>query len=76
MLSSPFYQEVDRSAGLRTAIYVVAEENMNSSHRPDRLQIAIDYSKHLLKQIGAAMNIADGVDTNSARQSRLLYLGF
>ena len=49
---------------------------MDGPGRADRLQISIDYSKHLLKQIGAAMNIADGVDTNSVRQSRLLYLGF
>ena len=62
MLASALDQQVDRSGWIRAAIDVVAEEHMDRAHRADRVKISVDYGEHLLKQIGAAMDIADRVD--------------
>ena len=49
------------------SIDVVAEEDVNRTSRAERREIAIYDSKHLLKEIGAAVNIAYGVDAKPAR---------
>src|SRR6266536_5346718 len=76
MLSAAFDQEIDGSTGFRPTINVIAEEDMNGSLCTDRRQISIDYGEHLLKQLGAAVDVAHRIDTNSLRQTRLSYLGF
>ena len=62
-------QKVDGLAGFGPAIDIVSEKDVNCAHRSRVGEISVDHSEHFLKQIGAAMNIADGVDPNSVRQS-------
>ena len=75
MLAAPLNQEIDGSTGLRPAIDVITEENVDRSFGAERFQVSVDYGEHLLKQIGATMNVADRVETNSVRQPRLSSLG-
>ena len=76
MFATSFDEQIDGSAGFRSAVNIVAKENMDRPHRADRREVSIDYDEHLLKQVGAAVNISDRVDTNSVRQPRLSCFGF
>ena len=75
MLLAPFDEQIHRSAGVWPPINIVAEENMNSSPRANRHEVSIYDGEHLLQQIGAAMNIADGVDAYPVREPRLANFG-
>ena len=63
-----FDEQIYGAAGFRPAIDVVAEKNMKGSPRADRREISIYYGEHLLKQIGAAVDVRDGVDAYAVRQ--------
>ena len=58
-------QEVDGLAGFRAAIDVVAEKNVDCPPWPDGREVFVDHGEHFLKQISAAVNIADRVDAES-----------
>ena len=68
MFLAPFDEQVYGAAGFRPAIDVIAEENVNGSHRTNRSQISVNYGEHLLEQIGAAVDVRDGVDAYAVRQ--------
>ena len=58
-------QKINRLAGFRPAIDIVAEEDVDRAHRSRIGEISVDHSEHFLKQIGAAVNVGDRVDPNS-----------
>ena len=64
-------QKINRLAGFRPTINIVAEKDVNGAHGSRIAEISVDHSEHLLKQIGAAVNVADRVDPNSFWQSGL-----
>jgi len=68
MLLASFDEDIHGSGGFRPSIDVVAKEDMDGAPRADRREISIYYGEHLLKQIGAAVNVRDGVDAYPFRE--------
>ena len=60
-------QKINRLAGFGPTIDIVAKEHVDRAHRSRIGEISVDHSEHFLKQIGAAVNVADRVDPNSVR---------
>ena len=62
--SASIDQKIYRPPGFRPAIDVVAEKDVDRAHGTRISEISVNYSEHLLKQIGAAMDVADRIDPN------------
>ncbi|MBP2427911.1 hypothetical protein [Bradyrhizobium elkanii] len=52
----------DDIARIRSAIDIVAEEDLDRSRRPEPTNVGIDAGADLVQQIGVTVDIADGVD--------------
>lgn len=62
---APFQQEVERVTGIGTTIDVVAEVDFDRAVHRAPGQIGVNFSKHLLKEIGAPVDIAEGINAYS-----------
>lgn len=63
-------QRVDHRAGMRPAVDIVAEIDLDGvPDRPAR-QVFVDSGKSFRHEIGAAMNITDGIDARVQRRYR------
>ncbi|MGY4373299.1 hypothetical protein ACVWZ3_000938 [Bradyrhizobium sp. i1.3.6] len=52
---------------VRSAIDVVAEEDLDRAKRPAVRHVRIDHGEHLLEQMRAAVDIADRIDAHAVR---------
>ena len=71
VITASFDEEVDRSAGFWAPIDVIAKKHVNCALRWRVGEVFVDYREHFLKQISAAVNVADRINSNTVRQSGL-----
>lgn len=60
-------QKIDGLSRRRSAIDIVAQENMKTAHRCGVSDVVVDRGEHVLKEVRASVNIADCVDSNPVR---------
>jgi hypothetical protein len=62
-------QSVDRFTRRRTTIDIVAQENVNRPYRRSKHDISADPGQQFIEQIEATMNVADGINPKTCRQT-------
>ena len=58
-------QKVERVTGMRSTVDVVAQIDFDRTIDRGARQVGVNHGEHLLEEIGATVDVADGINTNS-----------
>ena len=63
-------QAIEHAAGIRAAVHIVADQNLNRPGNGVSGDMGVDAREQPVEQIGAAMDVADRIDADPLRQQR------
>ena len=72
---TPVDQHIDHLARRWSAVDIIAQKYLYGPLRPNTGEVMVDCREDLCELIGASMDIADGIDASSIRQSRFARFG-